>query len=327
MRYITIAIFMALGSHALADGQRLLYPCHRPASAPTIDGDVTGDPAWATIPSVTGFRVLGADYAHAKQTTAWLCWDNEAIYVAVVAEEPDAAELQPVAADGGWTWGEDSIEVFIQPGGQGQAYQIGVTTAGARGSGAGNPDITACRSAAAIGTDTYSIELSIPYGVLNARTPADGDAWLGTVCRNTFITTSGGDKFTTWAPLRNAFLEPENYGEIRFVGRTLTPEQAAAGTAAMSSEYRERLIGKLADAAERMEQYVGDLREAASDRRFRRDALRLLRRWRGLKGMQEQGRGAATAEVRKALGGVDAMVAAAYELKYAYLLTKLTDEQ
>ncbi len=327
MRYLTFALFMALGTHALADGQRLHYPCHRPASAPTIDGDVTGDPAWTTIPSVTGFRVLGADYAQAKQTTAWLCWDNEAIHVAVVAEEPDAGELQPVATDGGWTWGEDSIEVFIQPGGQGQAYQIGVTTAGAKGSGAGNPDITACRSAAAIGTDTYSIELSIPYGVLNARPPADGDTWLGTICRNTFIITSGGDKFTTWAPLQNAFLEPENYGEIEFASGTLTPEQAAAATAAMSAEYRERLIGKLADAAERMEQYVGDLREAASDRRFRREALRILRQWRRLKGTQEQGQGAATAEVRKALSGVDAMVAAAYELKYDYLLTRLTDDR
>jgi len=307
-----------------AQSETAVYPCHRPSTAPVIDGDVANDAAWASIPTVTGFRVLGADYAFSKQTTARMCWDEEAFYVGVEAEEPDAAQLKPTARDGGWTWGEDSVEVFLQP--VGQVYQIGVTAGGAKGSGAGNPDVSLCQAAAQIGNDNYSLELRVPYAVLGTKAPTSGDNWRGSVCRNIFITTSGGDQFTTWAPLQNAFLEPRNYCDIRFDDSTPTTEQALGISQQLSSEYRGQLQTRLQAAVDRMSQYVADLREAAKDRRFARPAHGLLRQWRHLERTARRGEQASTQEMRKGLVGVEAMVQRAYEIKYEYLLARLIEE-
>jgi len=325
VRYLTLLLVPVLVAGLChAQTETAVYPCHRPSTAPVIDGDVAGDAAWASIPTVTGFRVLGADYAFSKQTTARMCWDDEAFYVGVEAEEPDAVELKPTAKDGGWTWGEDSVEVFLQP--VGQVYQIGVTAGGAKGSGAGSPDISLCRAAAQIGKDSYSLELRVPYTVLGTKAPTSGDKWRGSVCRNIFITTSGGDKFTTWAPLQNAFLEPGNYNEIQLLGSTLTQDQALGISQQLSAEYRARLHARLQTAVDRMSEYVTDLREAAKDRRFARPAHDLLRQWRRLERTAKRGEQASTQEMRKGLVGVEAMVQRAYEIKYEYLLAKLVEE-
>src|SRR5512138_216259 len=81
-----------------------IYPCYHPTAAPVVDGDIAGDPAWQTIPSVTGFSVLGNGYTYAKQTAAQMCWTEEGFYLGVTCEEPDAKLLKPAAFDGGDTW-------------------------------------------------------------------------------------------------------------------------------------------------------------------------------------------------------------------------------
>ena len=64
------------------------YPCYRTPVAPVMDGVLAGDPAWERIPSVTGFSKLGDGYTDAKQTYAQACWDDQALYVGVICEEP-----------------------------------------------------------------------------------------------------------------------------------------------------------------------------------------------------------------------------------------------
>ncbi|MCK5802659.1 MAG: carbohydrate-binding family 9-like protein, partial [Lentisphaeria bacterium] len=202
---------LALATLPLLAAEPLTYSCHRPAVAPVIDGKVTADPGWRGIPGVTGFCKLGSDYTMAKQSIAMVCWGDEALTIAMVCEEPDAAKLKPVIKDGGQTWTEDSVEIFIQPDPKSSPFQIGVTCGGAKGAGVGSPDIAKCQAAAFIDKNTYELELRIPYAALGTTKPADSATWRIAFCRNTWTTDSGGDKFTSWPPLQSRFLEPENF--------------------------------------------------------------------------------------------------------------------
>lgn len=303
------------------------YACFQAATEPRIDGDVTGDPAWQAMPAATGFRVLGGGYAQAKQTTIRMCWSADALILGVVCEEPHAASLKPTAKDGGWTWAEDSIEAFLVPVGGGQAYQIGVTAGGAKGSGEGGPDIARCTAAARILEDAYSLELRIPYGVLAASPPAEGTVWHGTVCRNTqTVTPSGGDKFTCWSPLQARFLEPENFAAIEFHERALTLEEAAAETEALNRPYRDTLTGQLTALARRAEDYREALQGAVGHPRLGSRAQELLAAWQRIEAVDRQAEKAAIRDVRQALLSAGTILHASHETKYAALLEKLVEE-
>jgi len=300
------------------------YPCYRPSVAPVIDGEVAGDPAWQAIPSVTGFRVLGNGYTEAKQTTAQACWDDEAFYVAMVCEEPDAAQLKPVTRDGGPTWLEDSVEIFLQPKPPGQVYQFGVTAGGAKGGFEGNPDIWRCQAAAKTGADSYSLELRIPFAVISGRAAA-GDRWLGTFCRNIFTITSGGDKFTNWAPLQARFLEPEHFLPIVLMAETPDAASAAKMTEQLNAAYRATLIARLRAAAAAGRKYTGDLIGASKDARFADQTRDLLRQWQEIDRLSSQAREASLPDIRRAIRTVTALARSSYEVKYEYLITRLLD--
>ena len=306
-----------------ADRTGLAYPCHLLAQAPVIDGDVTGDPAWECAPSATGFYVLGGGYAKLKQTTFCMGCDSEALYLAAVCEEPDAAKLEPAVGDGGWTWSEDSIEVFLQPAGQSQVYQFGITAGGAKGSGNGNPDISLCSAAASIGAQEYSVEIRIPFAVFGASAPAAGDVWHGTLCRNVMTDSSGGDKFTCWSPLQSRFLEPENFAAITIHEEPLTPAAASELTAELNAPYRQTVLAELADAATQGAGYLRALQAAAADPEFGERARALIEQWRAIEQINAQAAAANIRDVRRALWGVRQLALESYELKFHQLLSEL----
>ena len=319
-------ILFIAGAYCSAQQTGLAYPCHRLAQAPTVDGDVTGDAAWECTPAATGFYVLGGGYTKLKQTTFSMGFDAEALYLAAVCEEPDAAQLAPAVADGGWTWSEDSIELFLQPAGQSQVYQLGLTAGGAMGSGNGNPDISLCRAAARIAEQEYSVEMRIPFSVFGVSAPAAGDLWHGTVCRNVMTDSSGGDKFTCWSPLRSRFLEPESFAAITMHAEPLTPSQALELTAGLNASYRQTVLAELAAAAAEGEGYIVDLRAAAGDAEFGERARALIAQWQQIGQINAEAATADIRDVRGALTGVRQLALESYELKFHQLLTELVRE-
>ena len=324
-----LALAAVLGLAAVAaDTERTnWYPCFQAARAPQIDGNVADDPAWQTAPRVTGFRVLGGDYAHAKQTTAQMCWDAEAVYVAIVTEEPDTAQIKPEVRDGGWTWGEDSVEIFLQPKDGGVAFQFGVTAGGALGSGEGKPDIAKCKAAARIGPDRYSLELRVPFAVVGAAAPVVGTTWRGTFCRNIQATRSGGDKFTNWSPLERRFLEPENYAVIEFMTRTPAPDEANRLSEGLNRGYRTALTGQLAAAAARGAEFRDALAQAAQQPKQAAKAQALLVDWKQVDEVNRQSGSAPVLDLRRALMKTQGLAQASYEVKYTYLLDRLFEEK
>lgn len=302
------------------------YPCHRPTVAPVIDGDVAGDPAWQTIPSVTGFSVLGGTYTYDKQSVARLCWTEAGLFIGVVCEEPDAKLLKPTAFDGGDTWMEDSLEIFVEPKRGGDVYQFGLTAGGAKGGFEGHPDITKMKAAAKIGADSYSVEALIPWAVVNASVPKAGDSWRGDVCRNIFTTKSGGDKFTCWAPLQSRFLEPDNFGTIVFNATNLSADAAAQATEQLNAAYRQRLLQQVAGAVGQFASYRDGLQTAAKDDKYGQQARALLRGWRDIERLNRQADQAGIVQMRAALKQLGQLNRDSYDVKYQYLIYRLLQE-
>lgn len=299
-------------------GERFSYPCYQPPSAPAMDGLVTGDPAWERIPSVTGFSKLGDGYTDAKQTYVQACWDEQAFYVGVICEEPDAARMKLHVSDGGDTWLDDGVEVFLQPRGNRQATQFVVTAGGARGGYEGAPDFLRYQAAARAGRDEYSLEIRIPFELLGAS-PRAGDRWQGNVCRNIWTTDSGGDKFTSWAPLQQRFLEPEHFALINLLGPAPDAERARAISDRLNRRYRTDLSRRLKVAAACSPDYVPVLAEAADHPRFAPRAVDLRRRWRQLERALRHADSAPLSELRRVLKGADSLAEESEDLKYTYL--------
>lgn len=298
------------------------YPCYQPAVAPGVDGEVADDPAWQSIPAATGFSVLGGTYTVPKQTLAQACWDDEALYVAMACEEPDATHLRPAVPDGGPAWLDDGVEIFVQPEGGAQVFQFVITAAGARGSGDVFPDLGQVEVGTKIDSDTYWVEARIPLSILGA-TPQAGDRWRANFCRNIWTTQSGGDKFTSWAPLKQRFLEPESFATLVFCGPTPDAVEVSEVTDDLNRAYRASLVTRLQAAAAQEGEYVDALKDAARDAEFGRRARTLRRRWREIDSALRDANRVPIAALRRTIAGADSLVEDSYQLKYAYLIALL----
>lgn len=314
------ALALLLVLAAAAPAAELTYPVYRAATPPVLDGEVSGDPAWQTAPASTGFCVLGKSYANAKQTTARLLWGDGAVYLGVVCEEQDAPLMKLAVRDYGETWLEDSLEIFLVP--AGQAFQIGVTAGGAKGSGEGGPEVSKVTARTLIGKDFYSVEVCIPAAVVKAA-PKAGDKWRGEVCRNIWTTASGGDKFTSWTPLQSRFLEPEHFALLSFMPGSLQPAEAEKLTEQLNAPYRAQLAAQVQAAAALGTQYLPALRQAQTDATYGEQARRLLRDWRRLERLSKQNTQASILDTRQALMKLEALGEQSYQLKYKYLIDQL----
>jgi len=312
------ALLAALATAAAA-APRPTYPCYQTATPPVMDGVTAGDPAWVAIPTVTGFSKLGDGYTEAKQTWVQACWDAQALYIGVTCEEPDVARLQLQVRDGGQTWLDDGVEIFVQPGGTGKVTQFVVTAGGAKGGFEGAPDFRRYQAAARAAADSYSLEIRIPFDLLGV-VPKPGDRWRGDFCRNIFARFSGGDQFTCWAPLQTRFLEPEHYADIELLGAAPSAAEAAALSERLNRPYRDEVAARLGAIAAEGAEYIPTLTEAARDERFADRARLLLRQWRQLDRALRRGESTPLAELRLLQSGAEALRQESYDLKYAYLI-------
>lgn len=312
-------LLMAMAQDEAWAADRMVYPCYRAPNPLEMDGKVVGDPVWERVPVATGFHRLGDGYTEAKQTYARACWDEEAFYVGVVCEEPDVALLRCTVRDGGETWLDDGVEVFLQAGEDAPVVQLVVTAAGARGGVEGAPDFRKYQAVPFVGPDFYSLEIRVPFDLLRAH-PRVGDTWRGNFCRNIWTTRSGGDKFTSWAPLRQRFLEPEHFAAIKLLGPAPDASEAQVITERLNRRYRADITRRLRHAASRSSEYRPVLTKACVDERFRQVARDLLQGWNLLDDATRTGHAATLQDLRRVLRDVDALIQQSYDLKYRYLI-------
>ncbi len=94
---------------------------HRASGPVSIDGNLS-DAAWAKVPVTTGFHTAAGNLAE-QQTFVKMLYDKDALVIGMEMMEPTpkAMEVSETQRDGR-VWGEDSVELFIDPERSGSSY-------------------------------------------------------------------------------------------------------------------------------------------------------------------------------------------------------------
>jgi len=323
---IALLFVSAVFCQPMLEGSTPTYGIYRLPGAPKLDGEVSADPAWKAVPGVTGFYILGGDFAIEKQTTAKAGWTPDALYIAVICEEPDIALIKSRMKDGDDLWTEDSIEIFLQLPDRNGIFQLVVNTAGAKTLGTGNLILDSWKAATKKGKDTWSVEIEIPFASLRTKV-AGGTVWHGAFCRNIWQYKSGGAKFNCWPALRKRFHEPEHFAAWKFEDRTLSPERAAAEELWFCRDYRNYLRKQVKELKHSARAYREALERAAAVPKFRDEAEALLKLWQTVGDLVRAGRSAPIGRLREIAGQAEDLQTRSYELKYRYLIDGLFEEK
>ena len=252
-------------------------PCYHAAAAPTLDGMV-GDQTWKEVPWVGGFHRIGSGTDYTEVPTRFaVCYDSEALFLAVVCEEPnlDGLHSKQVGEDVP-VFGEDAIEFFIDPlRRHNPYYQIAFNTDGGRYDGEGmsakwNGDWTVEIHK---GDDQWTAELRLPFSALKDQ-PEPGQTWGINLARDR--RAGGGVQMSTWSPLQ-AFHRASDYAGLRFEAPTVRPDPR--DTATINRDYlhsSETLVANNSDLWQRqLHRTTLQLQDRSAPGQLTEDAARL----------------------------------------------------
>ncbi|MFW6045143.1 MAG: heparinase II/III family protein, partial [Planctomycetota bacterium] len=98
---------------------------------PDIDGRLD-EPIWDREPVIPVFGRMDRERDVEPETKAWLSYDADALYVAFRCEEPDTQKLKREAEErDDNVWKDDSVEILLDPTGDGESYFQVIVNAGA----------------------------------------------------------------------------------------------------------------------------------------------------------------------------------------------------
>ena len=220
--WIAIVWVGLLGSAAGADA-----PAVRLQGTIQLDGKL-GEPDWAAAAWQSGFSYAGADAEGdlkpaAVQTRFKVLFDDDALYVAIESDEPDMNRIVARCTDHDQdTYTDDSIELFMDPAGEGRYYQHFVINS----KGAWYDDSSAdyglvhgklWNCPLQVGTSvereagTWTVEVRIPFAALPINDQTK-NLWLWNVTRNRLA--GGASELSSWSPLRGSFHQPRQFGRL-----------------------------------------------------------------------------------------------------------------
>ncbi|MBU0609013.1 MAG: hypothetical protein KKI08_14095, partial [Armatimonadetes bacterium] len=188
--------------------------------APRVDGDLS-DACWAADRGVTGF-ITTTGGAPQRLTTVWVAHDASTLYFAFsCAKQPGDKLKKSVTKRDGVVWGDDEIELFLNPAGDfGDYYQFIVNPLGTRyDSHVTDASWSADWQAKTEETPTaWTVELAIPISAL----PLDlttGQTWCANFGR--------GDKLageaSSWSGTFGGFHNPARFGRLVDMQLDLAP--------------------------------------------------------------------------------------------------------
>ena len=189
----------------------------------TIDG-VLQEPDWEKAVSTTGFICDRTGDFATNQTFVKILYDNEFLYIGLVAMEPSPGKLsaRQTMRDAA-VWQDDDMEIFIDPAGTGENYYHFVVNPKAVIYDARcvpdsfDPGFNAdCQVAGRILDDRWVLEMKIKAASLDAKI-ARGGIWKMNVgrCRR-----PGGGEISSWAD-DGAFHQPAGFRPVVFGGALL----------------------------------------------------------------------------------------------------------
>ncbi len=189
-----------------------------------LDGKMD-EPVWDTVPEYTGFNsfVTYGGQPQEQKTYFKILPCEDRIYFGVKCMEPGEMAWVEESKHYWNSWGTHDIEIFLSPSGEPyEFYQFVITYAGAmkafyyteNGNVKPEPYAPVWDRAVYSGDDYWSIEVEIPLTAFY-WTPNEkwGDTWLMNIAR-TRTASKRGAVYSTWAPTRSSFLEPECFNMV-----------------------------------------------------------------------------------------------------------------
>lgn len=293
---VLVGLCLAAAGHAADEYEIEVYPCPRAQEAMSVDGALD-EAAWQRAPRVDEFTYYDHPEAVEPQTHLRVVYDDEALYLGVVCDEPRMEDLTPVSQvrDAHEVFHGETIEVFIDPDhDQAQYYQFGINAAGSIYDSRGkdpswNADVSARTTLA---DDGWTLEMAVPWEDLGA-TPEQGMVVGLNVCRDRYL--GANRQWSNWSQTAANFHDPERFGHI-----VLSPSPAMVG----GLEQQLRLGGRMGavvihgpesfaqaayramvlDAAERAGGLLDELAETAAeedDQATREELSRRIEAYRG----------------------------------------------
>jgi hypothetical protein len=210
--------------------------CHAAPTAPAapaggeairLDG-VLDEAAWVKTPWQTGFvnaskAASGAPAPAAVQTRFKALYDEGALYLGIECDEPHLDGLKAeVTEHDGMVWGDDCIEVFFDPAGEGRYFHHLIFNSKgvwfdeyAADYGLVHAKSWDCPLQVGAKVDAaakvWRLEIKLPFAALKLNTDARPD-WLFNICRERY---AGGDQdLSTWSPLKGDFHAPKLFGKL-----------------------------------------------------------------------------------------------------------------
>ncbi|NLN18886.1 MAG: hypothetical protein GX162_06385 [Firmicutes bacterium] len=203
---LALCLVLALGTFAAANLEIVVPKVNR---APNIDGNLN-DPAWLQASIKGGKLVVDLDNNGTIITDypriAYVCYDDQALYVAVTIFAPDVDKLMTTA---GSVWSNDEIEIFLDPAKIGVSYQWGIDAGGVLDSTHAPGALKHAISKSGI---RWVVETAIPWDVVG-YTPKAGDKWGFNICGRQIAT---GTQWLCWNCTFGGFQRPQAFGNVIF---------------------------------------------------------------------------------------------------------------
>jgi len=262
--------------------ERRIYPCHRLAQAPVIDGKLDEE-AWKNMPEATGFYIFSGGgeekYAIEKQTSFKAGWKDDALYIAVRSEENAPEKMVAKLKDGGDLWSEDSIELFFFPKDALDYSQLVVNSLSSRLNVRGTA--MDWEAKVVVGKAEWVLELRVPFSVLMGKTPKEGDEWPVNIARNIRAGTAdetADEYYTSWPFLVSGFNDLSNFGRFVFKGEAV--DRPMAEENGINRAYIQYMRGEIKKLAGLADKYEKDLAEARKSKDLYGEAEELSQIWK-----------------------------------------------
>lgn len=197
------------------------------ASQPTLDGQLN-DTCWQTAAAFSPF-VNPAGTGKTLQTEAFVCYDNDNLYLAVRGYDehldPVLNKLDQIkkgtAGKDVPVWVSDSVEIFIAPeeNAPNEYFHMGFNLADGsydKHPAKGEKWDGNIRSATRLYDKYWQMEIAIPVKSLDLKHPVENSVWRFNLCRN----KTSGKQFACWSPTFGSFHTYSRFGKLAFAANT-----------------------------------------------------------------------------------------------------------
>ena len=220
MKILILAISLVCSLPAVltaAETTRPSYSALRTADTPVIDGALD-EACWGKAARSTPFVAIGGKPV-AVTTTGMLCWDDRALYIAFICEEPRMARIEERLTAGQAAELGESIEVFIDTRERLSFVQLLLPIAGERRAVEGGKDSPRVRDGWSAKvrrlSDRWEVEMAVAWSVLADRVPTPDQVW-GLNLNRTRGLDPESPPYHCWSATQAAFAEPNRFGSLVF---------------------------------------------------------------------------------------------------------------